>query len=111
MSELGPEQSRDDTYIAEACRLAEEAQGIISDTAARMIASQFHGGQASAMYSLASTGAINMGGLKPELTQTYVENTDFPDEASKLEYLAIYLLHHGDRGPVDGWHTLWGELS
>lgn len=110
--ELGHfERSNDDAYIEQAIREAEQEQRIVNDTTARMIASQHHGGQWSAMYSFSSCGAISLDALRDELAMSYAEHVTDEPERTKLDHLILYLLEHGDRGPVDGWSRLWGDPS
>jgi hypothetical protein len=88
---------------------AEAAWTNVPDAAARMIASQFHGGQASALYSLASCGAIDMERLRDEYTTIYSDPNTPEADKRKLDHLGTYLLEHGGRGPVDGWSQLWRQ--
>jgi hypothetical protein len=74
-----------------------------------MIASQFHSGQASALYSLASCGAIDLERLHAEYFVIH-STPEMPGaDKRKLDHLGIYFLEHGDRGPVAGWAQLSRE--
>jgi hypothetical protein len=104
MSEQHPssEPLSDDAYLEQVMAEAEENWTNIPDAAARIIASQFHGGQASALYSLASSGAIDMQRLAWEFTVIYADSNTPEADKRKLDHLGMYLL---DRG---GWAVLWG---
>lgn len=113
---------------------------MITDLEARKLASEWHGGQRTALYALTSTGAI-LNGVNfdpiedPGLFDTLVLNTvaeieDVIKELSpkdagnplnegdraaarersiqkrELRLLLAYVIHHGPRGPVDGWSKL-----
>jgi hypothetical protein len=103
-----PELSPDDAYLERVMEEAEANDTVITPTAARMIASQFHGGQASALYSLASCGAIDLERLHTEYFLMYGDPQTPEADKRKLDHLGIYFLEHGDRGPVSGWAQLWG---
>ena len=91
----------DTTIISEA--VTDWQQGHpITDLQARVIASAWHGGQASALYSLASCGAIR-GDLESEIVSVIVETGD---ETEELAALGAYVGRAGERGPVDGWSDL-----
>ncbi|MEV3856095.1 hypothetical protein AB0J38_17440 [Streptomyces sp. NPDC050095] len=85
---------------------------IISDLDARKIASEWHGGQATALYSLTSCGAILpglVGEIDRELWFCLLDGDvtdDDRDGARQLGKLRDYAQHHGERGPVDGWSEL-----
>ena len=88
-----------------------DPHGIIDATTARMIASQEHAGQASGLYSFASTGAIDLSQIAPEFITSAREAIDAEDADRQraLEALSYYLHYKGNRGPVDNWHqnTTW----
>lgn len=81
-------------------------EGQISDRLARIIASQYHGGQASDLYSFVSTGAIGER-IEAEISGCYAI-ARFVEEDQRamdiLEALMDYVGYHGERGPVEGWH-------
>jgi hypothetical protein len=95
--------------LDKAVRAAREAQSNgaeISDAAARVIASMYHNGQASASYSFVSTGAIS------DPTDVYRECiTDYAalsaDERLLADMLGTYLANRADRSAVPGWSGLW----
>lgn len=97
---------------------------MITDLEARKIASEWHGGQASALYAFASTGAINAArpdhdiytevracieGCKPTIRDTEQpidERRATFREFNKLQQLEVYLDRAGTRGPQPGWSDL-----
>lgn len=81
----------------------------ISDAAARMIASQLHGGQASALYSFASTGYIDIERLPGELMACYreVDLEANPELEGMISALGTYVIDRPHRGAVEGWSKLW----
>lgn len=86
----------------------------ITDGQARVIASQWHGGQTSALYSFASTGTIDAetddtaSRLVWEITREIDAVGALVAESEGLEALRAYVAQHGARGPVDGWAQVWG---
>lgn len=118
MSERTP-QSPDEQLVRREIGDAALEQREISPTVARVIASWFHGGQASAFYSFVSTGAIDRERLTDEYVMTYQETEELSFDRLALDVLGTYWLHadgvdeNGNRGPVAGWHeaTKWGEQS
>lgn len=113
-----PEQPRltDDDHIREAIKQAHERFGethVISDAAARMIASQLHGGQGSALYAFVSTGAFSVEAV--EEADREFRNESHSDEVREwADELQQYLIRRdmdGRLDPVENWHKLWlGEL-
>lgn len=102
----------DDRELAALQRLeASNWDDHLTDTEARLIASRRHGGQASAMYSFCSSGAIDLEELTLELrleTDIALANNE-QDDALAVEALWKYVDAKGDRPPVEGWHesTRW----
>ncbi|WMM74429.1 hypothetical protein RCF27_09175 [Rhodococcus pyridinivorans] len=78
----------------------------ISDAAARVIASQFHDGQLSALYSFTSTGAIDREAFFSELARTMAGVED-EDVKKHLEALEQYAWTREDKGPQENWSKLW----
>ena len=77
-----------------------------ADLRARILASEWHGGQWSPLYALASSGAITAGALgEIEAELTTAQGTDRAD----LMWLRDYVVHEGTRRPVRGWSTLHWE--
>ena len=79
----------------------------ISDACARVIASWHHGGQATQGYAFVSTGAIS----DPSALWRELFLDCYPQmsrqERLDADMVGTYLNHHGPRGPVDGWSSLW----
>jgi hypothetical protein len=73
----------------------------IDDRVARYIASQLHEGQASALYSLTSTGNIEEPRIHDELTKDFDQQ---PEQIKRwINALGFYCLGREDKGPVEGW--------
>jgi hypothetical protein len=101
-------ESTDDRIIGRALAEAEANNAVIPHEIARMIGSQFHGGQGSPLYSFVSTGAIDLEPLLNEYCETYLHEDTTEADRRKLRHLGRYVLQHWRRGPVDGWNQLWG---
>lgn len=93
--------------LASAIHEAQQAGEIISDEAARVIAASLHGGQNSAMYSLASNGSLNMGALRDELDQLWQDESLDPEIKDWIAALDAYVSGRPDKGIVDRWHKKW----
>jgi hypothetical protein len=82
---------------------------MISDRQARQIASEWHGGQGSALYAFASTGAIDTAwedhDIRQEIRPLREHSPNFT-EYDRLTKLLKYCDFYGPRGPVDGWSDL-----
>lgn len=78
----------------------------ISELQAKVIASQWHGGQASALYSFASTGAINDEAIRGELYQTLKDQKPFSQDDLALQALTNFIISRGSRGPQSEWPLL-----
>ena len=79
----------------------------LTDAGARAAAAAWHDGQASALYALASSGAVDLARVDREVMSTLDTLTDDrADDAADLDALLAYVHRVGDRGPVDGWHRL-----
>ncbi|MCA1708595.1 MAG: hypothetical protein LC808_37075, partial [Actinobacteria bacterium] len=77
----------------------------IDHATARCIAAQLHGGQISALYTLASSGAV-VDGLAGELESWRTDDTRVEVEPW-LDALDEYLGDREDRSPIGGWSQLW----
>jgi hypothetical protein len=77
---------------------------MLTDLEARKIADAWHGGQASPLYALTSTGAL-VKGVHAEISDCALL-TDDPDGWDELGMLLTYVKAHYPRGPVDGWSDL-----
>lgn len=100
------EQSPADRYLYAELALAEEEDRNIGDTAARLIAMGFHGGQSSALYSLGSSGAVDYDRLSHEIWTDYNAEDVTDDARRKLDHLSTYAIEHQGRGRVEGWFAL-----
>ena len=96
---------------------------MITDTEARRISSAWHGGAGTALYALASTGAIDTAradhdignelrdcieAQKPLIRNgpTIIERRDAFHGFSQLTDLEQYIYKYGPRGPQEGWADL-----
>ena len=80
--------------------------GVITDAQARKIASDWHGGQWSALYSLASAGYVDRDRVRAEIAAA-VQALDVGEVRRDLLALDKYVTQRADTGPVPGWHELW----
>jgi antirestriction protein len=94
------EESHDERVIREGIEAAAREQREIDDRTARYIASQLHEGQASALYSLASSGAITED-VRDELTRDFDQQTE--QVKTWINWLGTYCLNREDKGPVPNW--------
>lgn len=97
------EQPTDDQLIHLGIQYAVLNDTTIPDSTARRIAMQWHGGQASALYSLGSCGAIDLSALVQELGVVYVKARDEHDQLA-LNELARYVEARGERDELPGWY-------
>ena len=81
---------------------------MISDGQARRIASEWHGGMSSALYSFASSGAVDLGRVRDEISR---ELWQLDVGAARRELLALdkYVRIAGQRPARDGWSRLWDD--
>lgn len=79
----------------------------ITDGEARVIASQWHGGQSSALCTLATTGGVRYGEVLDEIWGELNRDQESVDRQA-LEALMAYVFSVGPRGSVAGWSKLWG---
>jgi hypothetical protein len=94
--------SGDAAAAFEHCR---QTTGLISDGAARTIASWWTDGPLAEQF--ASTGTVTEG-VWDELTDRgAVVRQVNPDHRQALEKLRDYLTRHAGRGPVQGWSEVW----
>ena len=101
----------DNTKIALHLRAARRRDQPISDACARVIASQWHKGQASTGYAFASSGRIAPSAQRvwDDLFADFYRDLRGDDRAA-ADALRVYLTNrarHGQTGPVPGWHRLW----
>ncbi|MGH3903839.1 MAG: antirestriction protein ArdA [Pseudonocardiaceae bacterium] len=98
------EQLSDEQRIQRGIADARSEGRPIDDATARRIASQLHGGQDSALYALASSGAI-LDRLEREIAEAVQDLP--PARDSWIDALLAYAEWRGeDRGPREGWATL-----
>lgn len=93
-------ESWDERVIREGIAAAVREGRPIDNRTARYIAGQLHGGQASALYALASSGAI-----QPEVfAEMDQDRTEQPEQTRIwLASLTVYCAFRGASGPIDGW--------
>jgi hypothetical protein len=103
LSPIPPEGDSWDEWVIEQGILSAIREGRdIDDRTAHYIAAQLHEGQTSALYSLASAGAIDDPSVHDELERgseaqpLHVQNW--------INWLGEYCLHRTGKGPVDGWN-------
>ncbi|MFJ6416519.1 antirestriction protein ArdA [Paeniglutamicibacter sp. NPDC091659] len=87
--------------------IAEERE--ITDAAARVMASQLHGGQWTALYELASTGSIDEERLPHEFVELYNEETASIQVKDMVNLLGTYCINREDKGSQSGWSLQWIE--
>lgn len=94
-----PAVSRDELYtekgLQAAVRLALIMERELSDDEARAVASAWHGGQASAFYSFASSGHYDRDALLRELSDTIQASYTTASSADRLalDMLVTYLIN------------------
>jgi hypothetical protein len=104
---MTPYESTDERIIREAADRYRHGPSI-TDLQARVVASAWHGGQSSALYSLASTGAIrtDLGDeIRACIGHVPMQDGMSTDEAA-LHALRLYVENIGERGYVAGWSDL-----
>ncbi|NDZ93320.1 hypothetical protein G3I13_01915 [Streptomyces sp. SID6673] len=99
----------DEELVERSLARAEAAEQPIDDATARVIASMIHAGQASAMYTLASSGAIYPRHLEMEfrVEAEFAERNDAQEIARWVTRLREYVEARDDHAPVEGWSNLW----
>src|SRR5437763_15224935 len=91
-------ESGDERAIQLGIEAARAEDREVHDATARAIAAQLHGGQNTALYSLASTGNLADERLEAELHELY-QNPD-PRLLDWASVLGTYALHREHRWPV-----------
>jgi hypothetical protein len=79
---------------------------VVSDGKARRIASEWHGGMRSALYSFASSGAVDFEWVMLEIR---CELLNLDDETLRRDLLALskYVRSVGGRPAQEGWCSVW----
>lgn len=93
-------ESWDERVIREGIEAAVTEGRPIDNRTARYIAGQLHDGQASALYALASSGAVQAE-VFGELDHGRTEQP--PEVRRWLACLTVYCAFRGESGPVDNW--------
>lgn len=81
---------------------------IINDGQARRIASEWHGGMSSALYSLGSSGAIDLDRVRDEISRELWQ-LDVGEVRRELLALDKYVRTAGARPVQTGWSRLWDD--
>lgn len=103
-----PAPPSDEELINIEIELALQDRRNISDSAARVIASQWHGGQASELYSFSSTGCIGEGLLDEiQRESRNAAEQQLYDYLVHLIALEQYVEAREDTDAVPGWSQLW----
>jgi hypothetical protein len=108
---LGADLPAEERYLQDQLNFVDDQdeEAIVSDTAARIIASQRHGGEDSALYAFATTGVVDGMRIRAEIMTQYVDGATRYEDKSILEALVRHLMAAegvdaaGNRPPVDGW--------
>lgn len=94
------QESWDERVIRESIEAAVSEGRPIDDRTARYIAGQLHGGQSSALYALASGGAV----LPEVFAELDQDRTEQPAAVRGwLACLTVYCAVRGESGPIAGW--------
>lgn len=83
---------------------------MINDGQARRIASDWHAGMSSALYSLASSGAIDLDRVRDEISRELWQ-LDVGEVRRELLALDKYVRTVGTRVAQAGWFRLWDDSS
>lgn len=93
-------ESWDERVIREGIEAAVREARPIDDRTARYIAGQLHGGQVSALYALASSGAV----LAEVFNEMDMGRAEQPEQVRVwLASLTVYCAFRGESGPVARW--------
>lgn len=104
---LDPGPSRTERYLLAELDQAEAEDRNISDTAARLLAMNYHSGQNSALYSIGSCGAVlDHDRLQQEIWADYNAQDATEETRRQLDHLSIYASSHEGRDRVEGWCEL-----
>src|SRR6266516_320018 len=103
------EESHDERVIRQGIEAAQKEEREIDDRTARYIASQLHGGQDSALYALASSGAVIEDDVYHELYEDLESHT--LQVQQWVEALRTYCLNRERKEPIAGWARRAAELD
>jgi hypothetical protein len=81
---------------------------VINEGQARRIASEWHGGMSSALYSVASSGAIDLDHVRHEISRE-LGQLDVGEVRRELLALDKYVRTAGARPAQEGWSRLWDD--
>ena len=81
---------------------------MINDGQARRIAAEWHGGMSSALYSLGSSGAIDLDHVRHEISRELWQ-LDVGEVRRELLALDKYVRTAGARPAQAGWSRLWDD--
>jgi hypothetical protein len=81
---------------------------MIGDGQARRIASEWHGGMSSALYSLGSSGAVAVDRVRNEISRE-LRKLDVGEVRRELLALDKYVRTVGERPMQAGWSRLWDD--
>ena len=81
---------------------------MISDGQVRRIASEWHGGMSSALYSLASSGAVDLDRARDEISRELLK-LEVGEVRRELLALDKYVRMAGERTAVAEWFRLWDD--
>lgn len=81
---------------------------MISDGQARRIASEWHGGMSTALYSFGSSGAIDLDRVRDEISRE-LWRLDVGEVRRELLALDKYVRTAGMRPVQAGWSRLWDD--
>lgn len=103
--------SGDREKVLRRVEMSQEDGVVIDDEVARVIASWWHGGQATRAYSFVSTGAVaEPDDLIAELAVSQRQATDpsdAEDDVMLLRELGKYIRHYGPRPAKPFWSEIW----
>ncbi|MCI2420075.1 hypothetical protein MOQ72_21775 [Saccharopolyspora sp. K220] len=81
---------------------------MMSDGQARRFASDWHGGMSSALYCLASSGAVDLDRVRDEIARELWQ-LDVGEVRRELLALDKYVRTAGTRPAQSGWSRLWDD--
>lgn len=107
MTERLPTPWDDDALVDYYLEQANTEETGIDSACARVIASQLHDGQASALHDFVTTGIVDYERISRELEAT-LQDPEIDEHAQdRIAVLVTYLQSREDTGPVEGWSRIW----